>query len=98
MSKEWKEQSGADWNPKYITKKFMKLTTPKRSSYEKQEYETFAISDLERLSAYSGNGEKSKRKGRSVVVGPNRPLQIKESMSQAPRVPDIIVSQFSPKV
>jgi N6-adenosine-specific RNA methylase IME4 len=51
MSDEWLETTGKKWKPKSITKQFERLTTTKRRSCgtPKPEYETCAISDLERL-------------------------------------------------
>jgi hypothetical protein len=49
MAKEWKEETGKTWSASAISNKFGKLTSTKRASYEQPDYETGAVSDLQRL-------------------------------------------------
>jgi len=49
MANEWKERTGKDWKPGAIRKKFERLTVTECHDYEKPDYETCAVSDLERI-------------------------------------------------
>jgi hypothetical protein len=49
MSIEWKDRTGGNKSAAAIQKTVERLTATDRRSYEKPDYETCAISDLERL-------------------------------------------------